>query len=246
MVLLQKKQAVSQAKGRSTGPSLFGEAEDPTIEPAVFTDTPDAHRDGELGDTIMSRRHETDAISIGIDHGAWCPDARSCNAQLAIAAGRSGRQRFDVMIEFYQRAQRVVPVLFLAAANRQDMIEAKADIVQPEPQHWFQIVRRKSDVNDVFCELHLPHHNRTTYRKRLGDVPRPAGQSNRNRLDRRQRVGRVAKGLGRGPEGAKKTAPHSLTIAKSRLASNFLDWQPPLLEHEPGGLEAQVFNCLCR
>ena len=59
MVLLQKKQAVSQAKGRSTGPGLFGEAEDPTLEPAAFTDTPDAHRDGELGDTIMSRRHET-------------------------------------------------------------------------------------------------------------------------------------------------------------------------------------------
>jgi hypothetical protein len=44
------------------------------------------------------------------------------------------------------------------AANRQDMIEAKADIVLPEPQHRLQIVRRKSDVDDVFCELHLPHH----------------------------------------------------------------------------------------
>jgi hypothetical protein len=32
------------------------------------------------------------------------------------------------MIEFYDRPQRVVPVLFLAAANRQGMIEAKADI----------------------------------------------------------------------------------------------------------------------
>ena len=86
------------------------------------------------------------------------PDARSRNDQLAIAAGRCGRQRFDVMIEFYDRAQRAVPVLFLAAANRQDMIEAKADIVLPEPQHRLQIVRRKSDVDDVFCELHLPHH----------------------------------------------------------------------------------------
>ena len=71
---------------------------------------------------------------------------------------RTCRQRFDVMIEFYDRAHRVVPVLFLAAANRQDMIEAKADIVLPEPQHRLQIVRRKSDVDDVFCELHLPHH----------------------------------------------------------------------------------------
>ena len=106
----------------------------------------------------MSRRHETHTIAIGIDHGAWRPNARSRNDQLAIAAGRCGRQRFDVMIEFYDRAHRVVPVLFLAAANRQDMIEAKADILLPEPQHRLQIVRRKSDVDDVFCELHLPHH----------------------------------------------------------------------------------------
>ena len=58
------------------------------------------------------------------------------------------------------------------------------------------------------------------------------------RLDRRQRMRCVAKGLGRGTEGTKETAPHSLAIAESRLASNFLDWQPALLEHEPGGLEA--------
>src|SRR5258705_11045899 len=66
------------------------------------------------------------------------------------------------------------------------------------------------------------------------------------RLDGRQRMGCVAKGLGRGTEGTKETAPHSLAIAEPRLASNFLDCQPALLEHEPGGLEAEVFNCLCR
>jgi hypothetical protein len=62
----------------------------------------------------------------------------------------------ETELEF--ESERVVPVLFLAAANRQDMVEAKADIVLPEPQHRPQIVRRKSDVDDVFCELHLPHH----------------------------------------------------------------------------------------
>ena len=51
-MLLLQKQAVSQAKGRSTGPGLFGEAEDATIEPAVFTDTPDAHRDGEITENL--------------------------------------------------------------------------------------------------------------------------------------------------------------------------------------------------
>jgi len=38
-------------------------------------------------------------------------------------------------------------------------------------------------------------------------------------------------------ESTKETAPHSLSIAESRLAGNFLDWQPTLLQHEPGGLK---------
>ena len=65
-------------------------------------------------------------------------------------------------------------------------------------------------------------------------------------LDRRQRTRCVAKGSGRCTVSTKKTASHSLTIAEARLASNFLDWQPALLEHEPGGLEPQVFNCFRR
>src|SRR5260221_13494453 len=60
----------------------------------------------------------------------------------------------------------------------------------------------------------------------------PAPTAVTKRLDGRQRMCCVAKGLGRSTEGTKETAPHSLAIAESRLASNFLDWQPALLEHE--------------
>jgi hypothetical protein len=108
---------------------------------------------------IMSRRYETDTIAIGIDHGAWFFDALSRNNQLAVAARCCGRQRLRVMVEFYDRAQRIVPVLFLPATNRQHMVEAKAGILLPEPQHRLQIVRRKSEVDDVLCELHLPAVN---------------------------------------------------------------------------------------
>src|ERR1700738_2103802 len=83
-------------------------------------------------------------------------DALSRNNQFAVAARCCGRQRLHVMVEFYDRAQRVVPVLFLPAANRQHMVEAKAGILLPEPQHRLQIVRRKSEVDGVLCELHLP------------------------------------------------------------------------------------------
>src|SRR5882672_5240320 len=104
----------------------------------------------------MSRRHQADTIAIGIDHRAWFLDALSRNNQFAVAARCCGRQRLRVMVEFYDRAQRVVPVLFLPAANRQHVVEAKAGILLPEPQHRLQIVRRKSEVDDVLCELHLP------------------------------------------------------------------------------------------
>src|SRR5258705_22942 len=49
-----------------------------------------------------------------------------------------------------------MPVLLLPAANRQHMIKANRDILLPEPQHRLQIVRRKSDIDDVFRQLHLP------------------------------------------------------------------------------------------
>jgi hypothetical protein len=39
------------------------------------------------------------------------------------------------------------------------MVEAKAGTLLQEPQHRLQIVRRKSEVDDVLCELHLPAVN---------------------------------------------------------------------------------------
>jgi len=56
-----------------------------------------------------------------------------------------------MMVELDDGAPLVVPVLLLPAANRQHMVEANSDILLPEPQHWLQIVCRKSDVDDVFC-----------------------------------------------------------------------------------------------
>src|SRR5260221_4394553 len=103
----------------------------------------------------MCWRHQLNTIAIGIDHPARVLQAFSRNNQFAVAARGGLRQRLRVMVELDDGALRVVPVLFLPAANRQHMIEAKTDILLPEPQHRLQIVRRKSDVDDVFRELHL-------------------------------------------------------------------------------------------
>src|SRR5258706_13839155 len=107
----------------------------------------------------MSPRHQADTIAIGIDHRAWFLDALARNNPFRVAAGWCGRQRLRVRGEFYDRAQRVGPILFLPATNRQHMVEAKAGIPLPEPQHRLQIVRRKSDVDDIFRQLHQPYRH---------------------------------------------------------------------------------------
>ena len=45
-IFLQKKQAVSQAKGDTVRPEVLGEAEDVAAEPSVFVETSDSHRYG--------------------------------------------------------------------------------------------------------------------------------------------------------------------------------------------------------
>src|SRR5215471_21757451 len=57
----------------------------------------------------------------------------------------------------------------------------------------------ESPTSTFFASCICHTTSRTTYRTRLEDVPRSASHGGRNRLDRRQRVRRVAKGLGRGP-----------------------------------------------
>jgi hypothetical protein len=52
----------------------------------------------------------------------------------------------------------VVPALLLPTARRQDLGNSKTCIPLKEPQHRLQIVRRKSDVDAVIREQHLPSH----------------------------------------------------------------------------------------
>src|ERR1700730_3488570 len=161
----------------------------------------------------MSRRHETDTIAIGIDHAAWFFDALSCNNQFAIAARCCGRQRFGVMVEFYDRAQRVVPVLLLPAANRQYVVEAKAGILLPETQHRLQIVRRKSEVDDVLCELHL-------LRRQLKEVPEFLGNFPKSRCPCRVAYGGRADGRCLGFRLRRRSVrPPRRTVQKTGSAS---------------------------
>jgi hypothetical protein len=74
-------------------------------------------------------------IAIGIDHPSRFLEALSRDDQFAVPAWCGFGQGLRVMVELDDRALLVVPVLFLAPANRQHMIEANGDILLPEPQH---------------------------------------------------------------------------------------------------------------
>src|SRR6266404_331355 len=162
-VFLEKKQAVSQAEGRTARPGLLREAENIAIESPVFPKASDAHGDAESRDAIKSRRHQLNTIAVGVDHSSRLLQTRSRDNQFAVTARCRLRQGLRMMVELDDGALLIEPVLFLPAADRQHMIEANSDFLLPEPQHWLQIVRRKSDVDDAFCQLHLPAVIRTMY-----------------------------------------------------------------------------------
>jgi hypothetical protein len=109
----------------------------------------------------MSRRHQLNTIAIGIDHPSRFLQALSRDNQFAVTARRCLRQGLRMVVDLDDGSLLIVPVLFLPAADRQHMIEANSGILPPEPQHRLQIVRRKSDIDDAFCQLHLPTVTRT-------------------------------------------------------------------------------------
>src|SRR6266576_3104957 len=106
---------LSQAKGRTARPGLFGEAENIAIEPPVFAEASDAHGDAQLGDAIMSRRHQLNAIAIGIDHPSRFLKTLSRDNQFAVTARCRLQQGLRMMVELDDGALLIVPVLLLPA-----------------------------------------------------------------------------------------------------------------------------------
>ena len=109
-----------------------------------------------MSDAVESRRHEQNAIAVGISHPPRLLQPLSRDDQFTVSARCSLRQGIRMMVDLDDRTLLLVPVLLLSAADRQHVIEAKADVLLPETQHRLQIVGRESDVDDGFCQLHLP------------------------------------------------------------------------------------------
>jgi hypothetical protein len=58
------------------------------------------------------------------------------------------------MIDLDDRAGGIVPILLLTAAKRKDVIERQSHLVLPKRQHAIEIVREKTNVDLLLCELH--------------------------------------------------------------------------------------------
>src|SRR5882757_4736441 len=119
------------------------------------------HHDTELVDAFISFRHQPNAIAIGIDRLPWLLLALSGDDQFAVSARSRLRQGVRMMVDLYNRALLVMPILLLSTAHRQHMIETKDDILLPEPQHGFQVVGRKPHVDYAFRQLHVSTAIRT-------------------------------------------------------------------------------------
>jgi hypothetical protein len=61
----------------------------------------------------------------------------------------------NMMIDLDDRSQCVVPVLGLATANRQSMIEAQPHLFLPKCKHWIEIIGSKTDIDLRFRQLHF-------------------------------------------------------------------------------------------
>src|SRR5262245_35876472 len=53
-------------------------------------------------------------------------------------------------------------------------------------------------------------------------------------------------GVWRLSESPKECTPHAVGIGEARLLRDRIDRMPTLLDHEPGGLQAQILHGLCR
>jgi hypothetical protein len=60
-----------------------------------------------------------------------------------------------VMIDLDHRSQRVVPVLGLATANRQRVIEAQPHFLLPERKQRVEIIGGKTDIDLWFRQFHF-------------------------------------------------------------------------------------------
>jgi hypothetical protein len=60
-----------------------------------------------------------------------------------------------------------VPVLGLAAANGQGVIEAQPDFLLPKCQHWVEMIGGKTDIDLWFRQLHFSFSGRLLCHRHL-------------------------------------------------------------------------------
>ncbi len=133
---------------------LLSQTEGLGIEPPMGLDVPHRQADADLGDPLVTRRDQPHQVALRVGQGCRRVEARPRQDQFAIAAGRRIRQRLGHVVDLQHRAQGVVPVLVLASADRQQMVEGHARLPLPEGQHGGDVVGGEADIDPRLGQLH--------------------------------------------------------------------------------------------
>ena len=115
-----------------------------------------AHRQphADLADAAPPGRDQGHSVAVRVGEAARLSSVVAGVVELAVAGGRALGQRLGQVVDLDHRAQRIVPVLVLPAADRQQMVEGKADLALPERQHRFEVVGREAEVHARLGEIH--------------------------------------------------------------------------------------------
>ncbi len=153
--LAQNQQALARAKGRALRVVFIGEAKCIAIEPAVCVEVAHGESDADLVDTRGPDRTQVDPIAVRVDELPNTIEPGLRDQQFAVSAGRSVGQRRQGVVDLQHRAVDVVPMLIVAASDRQDVIERGPRRPLPERQHGRELVGRQTDIDPCLCQLHV-------------------------------------------------------------------------------------------
>ncbi len=150
-VVLQQDHAVPRSEAAG---ALLGQPEGVGVEAAVCIHIPHTQPHADLGDALVARRHQQQAVAVRVAQRLRPAQPLPRHHQLQVAAGRGDRQRRFVMIHLQHTAGDVVAVLVLPAPHGEDVVERRPTLALPERQHGHQPVRRQPDVDPRLRQFH--------------------------------------------------------------------------------------------
>ena len=156
--LFEKNDAIAAEKAVAAPFGYVGEAERHGVEAPMRVHVAHAEADADPLDAVGARRHQRHAVAVRIGETFGPEQALARDQQFAIAGRRRGRQFVSRVVDLEHRAEKIVPVLPHAVAQRQHVVEGQSDLVPPEVEHGLETGREEADIDPGFGKVHAGLH----------------------------------------------------------------------------------------